>query len=228
MGGGGFLHPHLPGSGNDPGGGGCSPQPQEAAPACLYPWCTFSLSLAPQGPGSGCLCSCAFTCGRGLCFPEGSRWRRLEVVQDHLREWLLEEPSFCPTEGTVGCLVPGWPEGPKPDSHGQQGWVGLQSWVTDWWLECWEPPPGPGAGCWRPVSSRCRVCSQQLLETLAVHVGQACVRVPVLWQGCARTPESSWSPDNSSSTSVSVPLCDVHGTLPSFIHQRLDWACAGC
>lgn len=103
--------------------------------------------------------------------------------------------------------------------------MGPQIWVTDWWLECWEPPPGPGAGCWRQVSGRCRVCSQQLLETLAVHVGRACVRVPVLWQGCTRIPGSPWSPD-SSSTSMSVRLCDVHGALPSFIHQRRDWVWA--
>lgn len=71
------------------------------------------------------------------------RWWWSEVVQDHLREWLLEEHSFCPTERTMGCLVPGCPEGPEPDSCEQQSWVGLQSWVAYWWLECWEPLPGP-------------------------------------------------------------------------------------
>lgn len=48
---GGFLHPHLPASGNDRGGGGCSPQTPEAGPVCLYPPCTSTLSLAPWGPG---------------------------------------------------------------------------------------------------------------------------------------------------------------------------------
>lgn len=34
-----------------------------------------------------------------------------KVVQDRIREWLVEETSFCPTVGTVGCLAPGWPKG---------------------------------------------------------------------------------------------------------------------
>ena len=46
-GGGGLLHPHLPASGNDRGGGGCSPQPQEAGLIYLYSHCTSTLSLLP-------------------------------------------------------------------------------------------------------------------------------------------------------------------------------------
>lgn len=126
----------------------------------------------------------------------------------------------------MGCLVPWWPEGPEPDSRGQQGWVGPQSWVTHWWLECWELPPGPGAqpsqlGCQRPGSGRCGVCSQQLLETLAVHVGQACVRVPVLWRGCARTPGSSWSPETEAQL-LGVCLC-VMSTAPFLPSTIRDW-----
>ena len=47
VGGGGLLHPHLPASGNDRGGGGCSPQPQEAGLIYLYSHCTSTLSLLP-------------------------------------------------------------------------------------------------------------------------------------------------------------------------------------
>lgn len=60
-------------------------------------------------------------------------------------------------------------------------------------LECREPPPGPGARCWWPVSGRCWLYSEQLLETVAAHVGRACVLLPALWQGCPRAPGSSWS-----------------------------------
>lgn len=42
-------------------------------------------------------------------------------------KWLLEESTFCPTEGTMGCLVPGWPKQPEPDGCEQQSWVRPQS-----------------------------------------------------------------------------------------------------
>lgn len=61
--GGGFLHPHLPGSGNDRGRGGCIPRPQG--------WLDWGLGLRldcsslPSSGGPGSLCLCAFTMGGG-------------------------------------------------------------------------------------------------------------------------------------------------------------------
>lgn len=69
------------------------------------------------------------------------------------------------------------------------------------------------------VSSRSRVCSQQLLGTLLCTWGR-CVCLY-----CGRGAPGLLDPSGaraSSSTSASVPVCDVHSTLPSLIYQRLD------
>lgn len=67
----GFLHPHLPESGNDRAGGDAVLSPKEACRACLCPHCASPHSPVPCGPGS---LACAFICGRGLYFLPG--WRR--------------------------------------------------------------------------------------------------------------------------------------------------------
>lgn len=113
------------------------------------------------------------------------RWS--EVVQDRLREWLLKEPSFCPTERTMDCLVPVCPEGPEPDSCEQQSWVGLQNWVAYWWLECVEPlsGPEPAVGSQLSADTKC-VLSNSWRHWLCTWGRPVCVYLPVLWQGYAR------------------------------------------
>lgn len=127
--GGGFLHPHLPGSGNDRAGRGLqSPASREAGLAWLYP-------VAPAGPAQFPGVLAPSTSGPSLvgggcvfCQARGGEARLYRTVPERL----LEEPSFCPTGGTVDCLAPGWPEGPEPDSCGQQDWVGPQSRLARW------------------------------------------------------------------------------------------------
>lgn len=87
----------------------------------------------------------------------------------------------------MGCLIPGCPEGPEPDSREQQSWVGLQSWVAYW---CWSV----GSHC--QAQSRLLTASYQqtlsvfsaaLGDTGCAHGAGPCARgVPALWQGYAR------------------------------------------
>lgn len=61
----------LPASGNDRGGGGCSPQPKRGCAGLPLP---RHLPSPPSSLGPGSLCLCAFTCGRSYASAQ------LEVV----------------------------------------------------------------------------------------------------------------------------------------------------
>lgn len=105
--------------------------------------------------------------------------------------------------------------------------MGPQSWVTDWWLERWEPLPGPEAEpSWLLEASQLQMRS--VLPAAPGDTGCArggglvCVCVCLC---CGRVCQDAWvllEPRDSDSTSVSVPVGDVHGTLPSSIRQSLD------
>ena len=215
--GGGFLHPHLPGSGNDRGGGGCSPllpgrldwpasAPLHTSPPVQFPGVLALSTSLPLPVGGGCV----------FCQAGGAGARLYRTISE---SGCWRSPVSIPQRGLWAAWTQGGLRGLSQTPGGSRtGWGHRAGWPISSWS----------------------VGSHQ--QTLALAVGGQSGQMLIVFPaaprdtGCARgagvcasaravagVHQGSWvlpEPRDSSWTSASMPVCGVHGTHPSFMHQR--------
>lgn len=221
-GGEGFLHP-LPASGNDKGGGGCSPQPRGGCPGLPLCRCTSpprpapwvqALSASVPSPVGGAVLLLS--------------WRLQETISE---SGYWRSPGSVPRRGLWAARSQGGPRGLSQTAvSSRAGWGRRAEWPMGGWSVGSHNQAPELAVVQLAADAEC-VPSSSWGHCCAHGAGVVCARVPALWPGCARAPGSSWSKRQQLNfCQCACVWCPQHPPLiyPSEARLDLCWVLGTC